>query len=83
MFNKNNISNSQMEMLLKIASQKMGMDPKDLKSKMENGNLNEILEKANVKSTDMGNILNNTQMMENLMNSKEAREIFKNLNGGK
>lgn len=83
MFNKNSISNSQMEMLLKIASQKMGISTNELKSKMENGNINEIFEKANVKNSDMSNILNNTQMMENLMNSKEAKELFKNLNGGK
>lgn len=71
---------SNMDKLLSAASEKLGTTPEKLKEALEKGNMNEAV--ANMSEQDkarLNSLLKNKELMEKLMNSKQAQEIKKNL----
>lgn len=59
--------------LLKTASKKLGVEPNELKNKLERNDLN-------LKGVDMNKvnrILNNKEELEKVLNSQKAKELIK------
>ena len=83
MFNKN-INNNQINSMLNMAGKKMGTNPEELKKKLEEGNLNDIVKNMSPNQAEtLNNILSNPKAIEQIMNSKQAQELLKKLSGGK
>ncbi|RPF47957.1 hypothetical protein EDD70_0765 [Hydrogenoanaerobacterium saccharovorans] len=73
-----NISNAQIDMMLKMASKKLGVTPDQLKSQLQKGDLPQGLNAGNVQQ-----FLNDPKKIEELLNTDNAKKILKDLMNGK
>jgi uncharacterized tellurite resistance protein B-like protein len=72
--------NENMEQMLRIASQKLGVSPEQLKAVLENGSLAEAMRNLNPdEKKKMKEIMNNPVLSQKLLNSPQAALIRKML----
>lgn len=68
------------EQMLEAVSKKLGTTPEKLQKSLEKGDLKQAM--ANMSEKDVQKLslmLNNKKLMEQLMQSKQAQEVIKNL----
>ncbi len=74
--------NSNMEKLIQLTGQKLGIPPEKLKSSLEKGNLEDMLSSMRQEDADkLKNIMNDPNAKEKLMKSSGAAEIVKKIQG--
>ncbi len=79
-----NNNQNQINFILNQLSQKLGANPQKLKSDIEKGNLNGILNNLpQNEAQKINNILSSPQAINELLNSKEAKNLMEKLNGGR
>lgn len=76
------ISETQLNMLLKMAGKKLGTDPETLRKTLESGKGEDLLKKASGNSSTLKDALNNQALADKLMRSPEAQELIKKLTKG-
>lgn len=82
--NNLNLTPDKMDSLLKIASQKLGKDPSDLKNQLEQGNLNNILGVLDPKlQNQISSIANNPKAVESMLQNPNIANMLSGLIGGK
>ncbi len=84
MNNNLNLSPDQVDSLLKMAGEKLGTDPNQLRQQLENGNLNNILGKMDPGSAAQVNkVLQDPQALQQMLSSQKVQIMLKTLLGGK
>ncbi len=79
-----NLSQNQLDSLVKLAGKKMGIDPNDLKQQMESGQMDGILNNLNSnQKAQMQNLMNNPKAIQQLMENPKLQALIKNLTGNK
>ncbi|WP_312643209.1 hypothetical protein [Hydrogenoanaerobacterium sp.] len=73
-----NISNAQIDLMLNMVSQKMGVTPDQLKAQLQGGDLPQGLNAGNVKQ-----VLNDPQKLESLLNSDKIKQVMQDLMNNK
>lgn len=82
--NNLNLSPDKMESLLKIASQKLGKEPDELKNQLEQGNLNNVIGGLNPKlQNQISSIANNPKAIEAMLQNPNVANMLSGLMGGK
>lgn len=69
-----NLSATQVNQLLNLASKKMGVSPDDLKSQLQNGSLPQGLN-----TNTVSQYLNDPKKLEQLLSSDKAQKILRDL----
>ena len=70
------MNNNQLENLLKIAANRMGTTPEELKKAAENGEINKITGKG--KEADMiSKVLSDPEAAKKLLSTPQARQLLK------
>lgn len=78
-----NLSPEKMDSLLKIAGQKLGRDPAELKTQLENGNMEQMLGKLDPKTqTQITSLMNNPKALETLLGNEKIRNMVAGFMGG-
>lgn len=80
----NEVNPEKLNDLLKMAGQKLGKDPQQLKQQLQNGKVENAIN--NLKPADaakLRQILQNPQLAEQLLSTPQARQLFKKLTGEK
>ena len=75
-----NMNQKALDALLKMASQKVGTTPDNLKNQLESGQFQNLTK--NMKPADaekFKQLVGNQQMMEQLMSTPQAQELYKKL----
>jgi hypothetical protein len=76
------LNNNEMNSLLNSVSEKLNCSPQQLKSNLENGNLNSVINKMNSsQAKKIQKILDDPKESEKLLNSPQAQAIIKKLMG--
>lgn len=79
-----NLSPDKMDALLKIASQKLGKNPDDLKNQLEQGNLNNVIGGLDPKlQSQITSIANNPKAIEAMLQNPGVASMLSGLMGGK
>ena len=80
-----NLSQNQINALLKMAGKKLGTDPNQLKQKLENGNVGEVVQQlGGDQAGQINQLLNNPTEMEKFFNSPQMKDMMNKLmNNGK
>lgn len=82
MENKFNLSEEQLNSLLKIAGSKLGTNPEQLKEKLMSGSFDEVLKKVGAQNASQINrLLSDTKALEQLLASDQARQLINSLLG--
>lgn len=82
--NNLNLSPDKMDALLKLAGQKLGKSPENLKSQLEQGNLNQIIGGLDPKiQKQIGDLANNPTALNMLMQNNNVKNMLSGLMGGK
>lgn len=82
--NNANFPPDKMEGILKLAGQKLGKDPQELKSQLEQGNLNQVIGGLDPKVQKQINALaNNPKALEAIMKNDAISSMLSGLMGGK
>lgn len=82
--NNMNLPPEKMNELLKMAGQKLGQDPSELKNKLENGDLNQIIGGLDAKTQNqIGALMNNPKALEAIMKNDKVKNMLTNLMGRK
>ena len=72
--------NSNMEKMLEIASQKLGLTSQELKNALDNGNVDDMLKNMRKEdSSRLKSLMASKALREKLMNSSEAAELMKKI----
>lgn len=70
--------------LLQVVSQKLGMSPEQLRSELEQGKFDNAMKNMNAADAAKFNqALQNPQMVEKLMSTPQAKALYEKLTGGK
>lgn len=79
-----NLSPDKMDTLLKIASQKLGKNPDDIKNQLEQGNLNNLIGglDPNLQSK-ITSLANNPKALESILQNPGVTNMLSGLMGGK
>lgn len=81
---KNNLSNGQMEMLLNLASKKLGTNKQDLQQQLNQGKLNNFMSNLNpTQASQLQQALSNPIIAKQMLNSPQAQALLKQLMGDK
>ena len=65
-------------------NKKLGFDVNEMKNAAQNGQLDEFVNKNSQKATkQLKDVLSNKEACEKLLNTPQAKELMKKLNGGK
>lgn len=81
---KNNLSKNQMEMLLNLASKKLGTNKQDLQQQLNQGKVNDFMGKLNpAQASQLQQALSNPLIAKQMLNSPQAQAILKQLMGDK
>lgn len=82
--NNMNLSPDKMDSLLKIAGQKLGKNPSELKSQLEQGNLDNIISGLDPKlQSQIASIANNPKAVEAMLQNPGVANMLAGLMGGK
>ena len=76
------ISETQLNALLKLAGKKLGTDPNTLRKTLESGNADNLLKGAASKNDSLKKALNDPAIAEKLMKSPQAMELIRKLTEG-
>lgn len=76
------LSEAQLNALLKLAGKKLGTDPQTLRKTLESGKGEDLLKKASANNDTLQKALSNQELAEKLMRSPEAQELLKKLMKG-
>ncbi|NLK70823.1 MAG: hypothetical protein GX286_05210 [Clostridiales bacterium] len=80
----NNINPKNLDAMLKIAGKKLNMDPKVLKTQLEQGKFDAALKNMNSSDAEkFKKVMNNPKLAEQLMSSEQAQALYKKLMSGK
>jgi len=75
-------SQQQMDVLMQMASQKMGTDPQTLRQQLENGNAQNILNGLSpAQRAQINNLMNNPAAIEQLIANPKVQQLLKGLMG--
>lgn len=78
--NNFNISPDKQNALLKMAAQKLGKDPEELKSQLESGKLDSLTQNMDAKSLgQLNSLLQNPKAVETLLGNDKIRAMLGNL----
>lgn len=70
--------------LLQVVSQKLGMSPEQLRSELEQGKFDNAMKNMNAaEAARFNQALQNPQMVEKLMSTPQAKALYEKLTGGK
>ena len=78
----NNLSQAQLNMLLKMAGKKLGTDPDTLRKTLENGGADALLKQSKGSNDQLKQVLSNPELASKLMESPQAKELLKKLMEG-
>lgn len=82
--NNLNIPDDKMDALLKLAGQKLGKNPNDIKNQLENGNLEQVISGLDPGVQNKINALaNNPNALDALMKNNGVQNLLSGLMGGK
>ncbi len=82
--NNMNLSPDKMDTLLKLASQKLGRDPSDIKNQLESGNLEQIISGLDPKvQSQISMLTKNPKALETLLSNSGVANMLSGLMGGK
>ncbi|MCI8650508.1 MAG: hypothetical protein HFG20_10385 [Anaerotruncus sp.] len=71
-----------MDVLMQMASQKMGTDPQTLRQQLENGNAQNILNGLSpAQRAQINNLMNNPAAIEQLIANPKVQQLLKGLMG--
>lgn len=80
--NNLNLSDSQLSALLNMAGKKLGQDPAQLKSQLENGKLDNLLGGLDASTAQKVNgVLSNPKAVEALLGNEQVRSLLQSLGG--
>lgn len=80
--NNLNLSQSQLDNLMKLASQKMGTDPDKLKQQMQSGDMSALLGNLNSdQKAQINSLMNNPQAIQQFISNPKVQSLLKNLMG--
>lgn len=75
-----NKNNKALDAMLGVVSKKLGTSPDKLKSNLESGNVDNVIQGMNKEDADkLRNALNNKTLQEKIMNSPEAQDLMRKL----
>lgn len=78
--NLNNLPKEKVDELLKLASQRIGSNPSNLKSQLENGNIENVIKNLNSgQANKLKNVLSNPAIAKSLLNSPQAQNLLNKL----
>lgn len=78
--NNMNLSPDTMDNLLKLAGQKLGQDPANLKAQLESGNLNQIISGLDPKvQSKISNLAGDPKAMEALLKNNNMTNLLSGL----
>lgn len=81
--NNLNLPPEKMDILLKMASQKLGRDPSELKAQLENGNVNQAIGNLDPKMQgQISALLNNPQALEVMLQNEKLRNLINGFMSG-
>ncbi len=84
MNNNLNLSPDQVDSLLRMAGEKLGTDPNQLRQQLESGSLGNILGKMDPGSAAQVNkVLQDPQALQQMLSSQKVQVMLKALLGGK
>ncbi|HAN44668.1 MAG TPA: hypothetical protein DCP97_04680 [Ruminococcaceae bacterium] len=84
MNNDFNLSNEQINQLLNMAASKLGKDPQELRSQLEQGAFDNVINGLNSsQSNQIRNLLNNPKALEMMLNNPQVKQLLTQLMGGK
>lgn len=76
------MQSSQMDGLLQMVGQKLGVSPEQLRSDLESGKLEQAIQRMPKKeAATVQNIINDPKKMEKLMNTPQAKALYEKLMG--
>ena len=79
-----NNNQNQINFILNELSKKIGANPNKLKSDIQKGDLNNILNYLPQNEAEkINNILSSPKALNELLNTKEAKNLMEKLNGGR
>ncbi|MEM1486303.1 hypothetical protein V6615_15790 [Oscillospiraceae bacterium PP1C4] len=82
MNNNYNLSQSQLNALINLAGKKMGTNPDKLREQMQNGEMNDVLNKLSpAQRAQMNNLMNNPQAVEQFLSNPNLQALLKGLMG--
>lgn len=82
--NMNNMNPQAVEAMLAIASKKLGVSAEELKNQLEQGKLDNALKSVPPKQAQMlKQALSDKEKTEKILNSPQAKELMRKLQGGK
>lgn len=77
-----NISEKQIDSMLKMASQRLGRSPQELREQIQSGNLDKVGINEQQKQ-QIGQLLKDPQALTNFMQQPQIKEIIDNLMRGR
>lgn len=82
--NNLNLPPDKMDSLLKLAGQKLGKNPDDIKTQLENGNLNQVIGGLDPGlQSKISALANDPKAVEALMKNNSIQNLITGLMGGK
>lgn len=82
--NNLNLSPDKMDALLKMAGQKLGKNPDDIKNQLENGGLDQVISGLDPSvQKKIGALANDPKAVEALMKNNNIQNLISGLMGGK
>ncbi|HHY52073.1 MAG TPA: hypothetical protein GX499_02365 [Clostridiales bacterium] len=77
-----NLSETNKNLLLKLAQQKLGADPEQLRKQLDAGNTEELLKNLDPKTqAKVSSLLQNPQALNALLQNPQVQNLLKNLSG--
>ncbi len=77
-----NLSETNKNLLLKLAQQKLGADPEQLRKQMDAGNAEELMKNLDPKTqAKVSSLLQNPQALNALLQNPQVQNLLKNLSG--
>ncbi len=74
-----NLTSAQQQALLKMASEKLGMDPSKIETAIKNGNANALVNKSGIQ---IEKYINDPKAVEKLLSDPKAQAMIKKMIGG-
>lgn len=82
--NQFHLPQNQVDNLLRMAGQKMGKDPSELKRQLQNGSLDQAIRGLDAnKQNQIKSILSNPQAVNQILENPQVRKLLEGLSKGK
>ncbi len=76
------LSQAQLNLLLKMAGKKLGTNPETLRKALESGNADYLLNQTKGSNDQLKQLISNPELANKLMESPQAKELLKKLMEG-